>query len=274
MLEGRTRTLRGPSLERASSFRQEMEVKLMSRGSQVDAATQRARGALQLAREYENAGKATEYALSLGAACEFACRALAVAWGDPRASRHRLAEFIRDYLNDYVNAAELNIIELIWNQGEKLIPLPGFVDGVQAVIEHLLELASQGPLDGWNPPTYRALTWDQLTDTEQAFMQKMFAIARTYGGAGTRVYLHGSRAKGQATDGSDYDILTIFPNEVLSIWTGQAMGYMTRVAGDQDIEVSPNWFYQSVWDDASTADDPTLLEQVKRYGIEVPNSGS
>jgi hypothetical protein len=246
----------------------------MSRGSQVDAATQRARDALQLTREYENAGRPIEYARSLGAACEFACRALAVAWGDPRSSRHRLAELIRDYLNNYVNAAELNIIELIWNQGDEVILLPGFVDGVQAVIEHLLQLASQGPPVGWNTPTYSALTWDQLTDAEQAFMQQMLAIAKIYGGPGTRVYLHGSRAKGQATDGSDYDILTIFPNEVLSIWPGQAMGYMTKVAIDQGIEVSPYWFYQSVWDDPSTADDPTVLEQVKRYGIEVPGSGS
>lgn len=243
----------------------------MPHGSQVDAAAQRARATLQLARDYENAGRPTDYARALGAACEFACRALAVGWGDPRSSRHRLAEFIRDYLSDYVDAAELNIIELIWSQGDEVMPFPGFVDGVEAVIEHLLQLASQGPPNGWNPPTYHVITWDQLTAVEQAFMQQMLAIAKFYGGPGTRVYLHGSRAKGRANAGSDYDILAIFPDETPTTWPWQAMGYMTKVANSQSVEVSPYWFYQSVWDDPSTADDPTLVEQVKRYGIEVPD---
>jgi hypothetical protein len=243
-------------------------------GSQVTAATQLARQALQLAHEYENAGRSVDYARSLGAAFEFACRALAVSWGDPRSSRRRLAEFIRDCANDQVSAAELGIIELIWNQDDQIVPLPGFIDVVEAIMEQLLQLASQGPPDGWNPPTYHALTWDQLTEIEQGFLLQMLTVAKFYGGSDTRVYLHGSRAKGQATANSDYDILAIFPNEVQNIWPPQAMGNMTKVANRQDVGVSVYWFYQRVWDDSTTVDDPTFIEQVKRYGIEVPGSGS
>jgi hypothetical protein len=246
----------------------------MSHGSQVVAATQLARQALQLAREYENAGRSVDYARSLGAACEFACRALAVSWGDPRSSRRRLAEFIRGYANDYVSAAELGIIELIWNQDDQIVPLPGFIDVIEAIMEQLLQLASQGPPDGWNPPTYHVLTWDQLTKVEQGFLLQMLTIAKFYGGSGTHIYLHGSRAKGRAAPNSDYDILTIFPNEVQDIWPPQAMGNMTKAANRQDVDVSVYWFYQRVWDDPTTADDPTFIEQVKRYGIEVPCSGS
>jgi hypothetical protein len=247
----------------------------MPRGSQVDSATHLARQALHLAREDEAAG-GSRYAAYLGSACELACRALAVAWGDPRSSRRRLAEFIRDYLSDYVNATEVGIIELIWNHADEVVPIPGFVDVVEVIVDRLLDLASQGPPDGWNPPTYHMLTWNQLTDAEQAFMLEMLTIAKFYSGPSgprTHVYLHGSRAKGQATADSDYDILIIFPDEVIEIWTGQAMGRMVEVAKSQGVEVSTKWFYQSTWDDPSTMDDPTLVEQVKRYGIEVPGSG-
>jgi len=46
------------------------------------------------------------------------------------------------------------------------------------------------------------------------------------------------------------------------------------VANSQGMMVSPYWFYQSFWDDLSTMDDPALVEQVMRYRIETPGSGS
>ena len=241
----------------------------MSSNLQVAVAIRDARDALR--RAQQDAGRSPGAGANLGLACELAVRAVSVAWGDPRASRRKLAEFIRDYLDEYVTSAELLIIEEAWDRADILKAFPGFIEGVNKIVEHLIELANQGPPTGWIRPTHCAIRWEELSNAEQSFILTMSGIAKEYGGPDARVYLHGSRAQGIAADDSDYDILSVFPDALPSDCPGQAMGDMHCVAESLGEKVSQNWVYEGVWRDPGTADYSTLVMEVKKCSIEVPN---
>jgi hypothetical protein len=142
---------------------------------------------------------------------------------------------------------------------------------VESIVEHLILLAEQGPPSGWDAPKYDAIGWDELSYIEQSLMLRMQAIAIHYGGPGTRVYLHGARAKGQATEHSDYDIFVVFPDGTNQYNTAYAMSDMNHLAGLEGIHTSRDWVYESAW----RAPDPvrtTIIQEVKSYGIEIPVS--
>lgn len=228
---------------------------------------------MDLATEATREGPA-DFGKSIAAACEYAARAVAVAWGEPRASRRRLAGFLRDSLGEVVPAEESGLIEYIWNRvaedTRKWPPSADLVAALNVIVEHLIQLAKQGPPEGWAPPEYRSLEWHALSGTEQTFMLLILGIVRRYGGNSTQVYLHGTRAKGNATEQSDYDIFVVFPDDIDRYDRAEAMSEILHSAERRDVKVSLDWDYAASWDDPTTLNDPTLIEQVKRYGIEVP----
>jgi hypothetical protein len=242
----------------------------MNRPQQAEAAMTLARRALELAQQNRTW---PAFDRSLAAACEYAVRAVAVAWGDPRASRKRLAEFLRGPFSQFLNEGEADVVDEIWSYQEQGQPAPfahaALMSGVKSIVEHLVQLAEQGPPAEWSPPTYSVVGWNGLSVDEQTIMLKMKEIALRYGGPDTHVYLHGARAKGQAHGDSDYDIYVVFPDSIDRYGAAYAMSDMNDVAEQYDVRTSRDWVPEHTWQSPDPGHETIVLE-VRSYGIEVP----
>lgn len=243
----------------------------MDRPQQAETAIEAARRALDIAGQ--DLGTWPDFDRSLAAACEYAVRAVTVAWGHPRASRRRLGEFLRGPLAAFINNQETAVVDTLWSYQDRNQAVPvassTLMDSVKSIVEHLIQLAEQGPPITWDRPTYNIVGWDGLSPDEQSLMLEMRAIALRYGGLGTRVYLHGARAKGQGDDDSDYDIYVVFPDGTDRYDCAYTMSDMNDLALNKGVRTSRDWVSERIW---QNPDPPhvTIVQEVKSYGIEVP----
>jgi hypothetical protein len=212
---------------------------------------------------------------SLAAASEYAVRAISVAWGDPKASMKKLSDFLKHPIGPRLEPHEIAFVAALWQyRAEKARWRPPeadqFVNLAEAIVEKLIQLAMQPVPDDWTPPSYGRISWDDLSDAERSFMNEVHDTAVRHAGPRARAYLHGSRAKGIATQQSDYDVYCVFPDDTDRIACGEVMTGIPVIASRFGVSVSGDYDFESEWRDPSRNKAP-LIKEVKRYGIEVPS---
>lgn len=212
---------------------------------------------------------------SLAAACELAVRAISVAWGDPRASMARLTEFLNYPLGLELEASDIAVVEALWQYRaaevrRKPHEAEALIQVAEAIVEKLVQLATQAPPSAWIPPSYNKVSWDSLSDRDKSFLTEVHNMAVRLAGPEVLTYLHGSRAKGSAREGSDYDVYMVFPDSTDRIICGLIMTSIPEVAARYDYSSCGAYDFSGEWHEPRRYRAP-LIEEVKKYGIQVPS---
>ena len=238
--------------------------------NQVEAAITEAQRALAAARQ-PTIERAMRVAM-LARAIEAATRAVTVAWDDPRASQHKLIEFFGEHLASQLPATDLGWALTIWAsdaQRRGLREIDEAAAAAERIVGNLAQVSQSPPPASWSPPEIRALRWEDLEERDRALLQEAAQAVRAWGGSGTRVFLHGSRARDAAGPGSDYDIFVVFPEDMPEWKGGQAMAALHTLEGTYRIETSRDWIYADQWENPN-AGNAVLVGLVKRASIEIP----
>jgi uncharacterized protein len=139
------------------------------------------------------------------------------------------------------------------------------------VVDCIEALAGSAAPNGWSPPAVPpSIGWAGLSKDDQQLLTRVRQCAQSLCPQ-ARIVLFGSRASGTEGRDSDYDLLVILPNDieqsVRSAIKGDLYSLAQRLGAEFDREHVP----MSEWQNPVPA-ARVLVQQVKKYGIEVPDA--
>lgn len=210
----------------------------------------------------------------LARSLEFAVQGVLISWGHPVAPS-KTHEPFETLLAAHLPTTDTALIQLIWTTEGSANVKPETATTITdsaAIIGRLEHLANTPAPPWWSPPpTPAPIGWADLDPAEQDVLRQALSRARNWCPQ-ARVILFGSRAKGSAQQDSDFDLLVILPDDFDDRIRGQIIGDLYTLGTSLGVTIGREAVTQSAWNNPTPA-DTVLLDQVKAYGIEVPEEG-